>query len=331
MPDDVERVPLEADPRWSRDRHFDASRHDRWSGAVLLADEIRYYCTQVPQANQMIDPFKDGQLRPASYQLRLGKEAHIGGEVVELGDEPIQLKPHQVAVVSTEETLNIPRFLIGRWNLRVSNIYDGLLWTGGAQVDPGWTGKLYCPVYNLSENKRVFLKRLAPFFTIDFVRTTALTPIYRSLPDEGLSKVWFKPEKHTLEDHDKNRLHSAPYEILGRLDRIESDVAESRRQIQGAQDEMREFRSTSLTLLGVLLTAVGAVVAGLAVMATFSVSALANQSATTLFTLALAVSNLLLSGGALLWIAKTNDRVMRLERRQLTSVATQDRDQAQHQ
>ena len=44
---------------------------------VLLADEIKKRCESnaVPP---MIDPFSASQLRPASYQLTLGHEIHLG-------------------------------------------------------------------------------------------------------------------------------------------------------------------------------------------------------------------------------------------------------------
>ena len=47
----------------------------------------------------------------------------------------------------------MPRFLIGRWNIRVTVAYKGLLWVGGPQVDPGWVGHLFCPIYNLSDQE----------------------------------------------------------------------------------------------------------------------------------------------------------------------------------
>ena len=116
---------------------------------VLLADEIQALCKG---SDPMITPFFASQLRPASYQLTLGREAHVGGKNKRIDiDKKIVLEPHQVAVVSTFETIKIPRNMIARWSLRVTNIYEGLLWTGGPQVDPGWEGYLFCPIYNLAE------------------------------------------------------------------------------------------------------------------------------------------------------------------------------------
>ncbi len=142
---------------------------------VLLADEIDRLCAVEDKSKAMIDPYCPSRLRPASYQLTLGDEANVGGEYKRVDhSEGIVLEPHQVAVVCTRETLRIPRDLIARWSLRVTNIYEGLLWTGGPQVDPGWEGQLFCPIYNLAE-RTVILKYGDPLFTIDFVRTTGIT------------------------------------------------------------------------------------------------------------------------------------------------------------
>ena len=221
-------------------------------GAVLLADEIKFFCTSpdISPSQRMIDPFEPAQLRPSSYQLALGRELHLGGQPQILRDAaPLVLEPHQVAVVTTREILRIPRFLVARWSLRVQKIYEGLLWTGGPQVDPGWVGQLLCPIYNLSE-RDVELLLDDGFFTIDFIRTTPLTSEYMNLAkDPEYRRTWFVPVRSTLSDHDSNRLHSAPYEKLRDL---------------GDLTRFREFATGAITVMFVLL---GIMVAGLGVVA----------------------------------------------------------------
>ena len=188
---------------------------------VLLADEINRLCED--KSAPLIDPFSPSQLRPASYQLTLGDEANVGGEhkLVDSANG-IVLDPHQVAVVKTRETLKIPRDLIARWSLRVTNIYEGLLWTGGPQVDPGWEGPLFCPIYNLAE-RTIVLKCGDPLFTIDFVRTTGVSPELEELKRKpGYSEVWFAPKRGTLQQHDRHRLRSAPYQALKELKELSS-------------------------------------------------------------------------------------------------------------
>ena len=219
---------------------------------VLLADEINKLCDGSNGRPQMIEPYSPHQLRPASYQLTLGREAHVGGKQ-QRTDQPggITLEPHQVAVVSTRETLCIPRDVIARWSLRVTNIYEGLLWTGGPQVDPGWEGPLFCPIYNLAE-RTIVLKYKDPLFTMDFVRTTShITPELEKLKNDPKKypKVWFTTQRKTLAEHDSNRLHSAPYESLREL------------------KELQRFREFGYSAIGVTFAVLAIMVAALAVVA----------------------------------------------------------------
>ena len=99
----------------------------------------------------------------------------VGGKPCRLSDywpnNSLRIPAFEVAVVKTAETLNLPRFLIGRWNIRVAWAYKGLVWVGGPQVDPGYMGNLFCPIYNLSD-KEVRIKKGEPIAVIDFVKTT---------------------------------------------------------------------------------------------------------------------------------------------------------------
>ena len=216
---------------------------------VLLADEIRRLC-ECTHPPPIIEPFSPSRLRPASYQLTLGDEANVGGEHNRLdASDGILLEPHQVAVVCTRETLRIPRDLIARWSLRVTNIYEGMLWTGGPQVDPGWEGQLFCPIYNLSE-RTIVLRYGDPLFTIDFVRTTGVGPDLEDLRnDPRYPEVWFKPRRRTLEEHDRHRLRSAPYEALREL------------------RELRNFRNVGYVAISLMILVLTFMVAALAVVA----------------------------------------------------------------
>jgi len=189
-------------------------------GSVLLSKEIKYYCTQVSSNEQkLIHPFNPDNLRPANYDLSLGEECQIGGKPIILSDDTsfLIIPAHQVAVVSTLEKINMPRFLIARWNLRVKLVYEGLLWVGGPQVDPGYQGKLYCPLYNLS-NRAVMLRYKDPIFTIDFVRTTPFN-------DNDEEYLKFKPSrKSTLFAHDVYRLTSGPFQAFNEVQEIKGRV-----------------------------------------------------------------------------------------------------------
>jgi deoxycytidine triphosphate deaminase len=231
-------APLERDARddvWAQ-----------WPGAVLLDDEITYYCTQATPP--LIAPFDRRQLKPARYQLRLGGQARINGENRAITpQQPLVIKPHQVAVVQTLERLNIPRFLIGRWNLRVNMVYRGLLWVGALQVDPGWIGYLPCPLYNMSD-KEVELLYGEEVFTIDFVRTTRFIP--------NVSKPYrmkFDPNPE-IAIFDSHRLKSGPYETLAKVDALTETVTEIRKYVD-------TFITFMIAALGIIVAAIGVIAA----------------------------------------------------------------------
>src|SRR5271170_1852916 len=110
------------------------------STGVLLSDEIERYSKDY----RLISPFNLSKLKPAAYELSVGALYSIAGKTHELTDTglpaEIVIPPFEVVIVQTLERLNLPKFLIARWNVRVHWAYKGLLWVGAAQVDPGFKG-----------------------------------------------------------------------------------------------------------------------------------------------------------------------------------------------
>lgn len=234
----------------------DSSSHpDAYRGAVLLSDQIEFYINDYeppllrrPDGSRLEDMELNGDngcLDAASYKLRLGDEAHVGGVRVRISeDDPLVLPPHQVAIVKTYEVINIPPFLVARWNLRVQWVYEGLLWVGGPQVDPGWRGELYCPMYNLAE-REVVIPYMERVFTMDFTRTT---PVHDTDASYGYRTKDHKPaRKKNIQGHDVNRLRSAPFEALGRLATLDTRV--------------NSFISLTFLVLAVMIAAIGVVAA----------------------------------------------------------------------
>jgi hypothetical protein len=89
-----------------------------WQGSVLLKDEIKRYCkNQI----KLITPFDEKELQPAGYRLHLGSECRVNGEDIKLSDRKkiLRIPRHSIAIIRTLEKVNIPGFLIGRWNLKV--------------------------------------------------------------------------------------------------------------------------------------------------------------------------------------------------------------------
>jgi len=200
------------DRQLKEDPRYEEGGPRTWYGSVLLRDEIRYYV----ENHELIDKdsFSEDNLKPASYNLTLGTDCRLGGKpkILTKDNKYLQIPPYEVAVVSTQERLKLPLFLIGRWNIRVTCAYEGLLWVGGPQVDPGYEGHLYAPIYNLS-NRTVILEWHKPFATIDFVRTTPFT--------KGSGPPFKRTRDDTLAAHDVHQLSSGIFEAWRTVAKIE--------------------------------------------------------------------------------------------------------------
>jgi deoxycytidine triphosphate deaminase len=220
---------------------------DGWKPGVLLADLI---CRAVDEFD-LIRPFNSSKekLRPAGYELSVGEYYSIGGEIKKLADElgknEIVVKPFEVVVIQTLERVNVPEFMIARWNVKVGRAYEGFLWVGAAQVDPGFKGYLCCPIYNLSDRERR-IKLGESIALIDFVVTTppSTKSRYYSVDFTERTRILF-------EDYKPNELKSAL-------------ITHAQKRLDDFQKDISELRSTVFNSLGILLAAIGALVTALA-------------------------------------------------------------------
>ncbi|MCU4799773.1 hypothetical protein OB920_05260 [Halobacteria archaeon HArc-gm2] len=233
------------------------------NGGVLLKDQIYYYSKE----HSLIKPFKEKNLKPASYSLRIGDQYSVEGESNRLVEnESFEIPPFQVAVIKTKERLNMPHFLIGRWNIRVAHAYDGLLWVGGPQVDPGYSGYLFCPIYNLSDDP-VKLSEGDRLARIDFVKTTEwVEDGYPQKttdwePDEG-EEEYAKPMKYEMkkdqivfQDYDPEELKSALFsEVKGEIEEIEGEVDRLGRVVRLSFGAIATILAVLFTTLSLLFT-----------------------------------------------------------------------------
>ena len=137
---------------------------------LLLSNEIEGFC----EVGLLIENHKSEMIRPASYTLTIGPDyVDSEGKIRKMGDEKtyFYMEPNSIVYVSSAETLNLPFYIVARFNLRVKWVYKGILLGTGPQVDPGFKGNLSCPLFNLT-NRAVRIKLGEMFATIDFERTS---------------------------------------------------------------------------------------------------------------------------------------------------------------
>lgn len=145
------------------------------SSGILLSDRIKFYVDAV----QLVEPFYENNLCPASYDLTLGSECSSAEHTEETGQSKRTLKPgenliippNSIVFVSSAETLNLPFYLTARFNLKLRLLHEGLLVGTGPQIDPGYLGRLSCPLHNISSGK-ISLTCGESFAVIEFQKTT---------------------------------------------------------------------------------------------------------------------------------------------------------------
>ena len=126
--------------------------------SILCDHEIERLCKE----RAMMLPYRSEQLNPASYDVRLGKELMIESVVSpELVRTPIAgftaenpwlLRPGQFCLGCTEEILNIPDTICGRFALKSSRGREGYSHALSAFIDPGFYGsRLTLELHNLRQ------------------------------------------------------------------------------------------------------------------------------------------------------------------------------------
>lgn len=136
---------------------------------MLTSEYIAFYDRAV---GGMIYPFNRNLLKPASYELTLGWRCVVEQRDVRLSEkEPwLEIPPNTIAFVSMQQVLRLPHYIVGRFDLAIDFIYEGLLLGTGPQVDPGFRGALGCPLHNISDDP-IYMRLGQPFAKIDFVKT----------------------------------------------------------------------------------------------------------------------------------------------------------------
>ncbi len=217
---------------------------------VLLSDEIEFFSNN----HNLIDYFDPSHLKPAGYELTIGDEWYLGGKYYRFQDDDpkankIEIPPFEVAVIKTAEIVVLPRFLIARWNLRVRYAYEGLLWLGGPQVDPGFKGHLFCPIYNLSDTP-VTLHVGDEIALMDFVKTTEFNM-------KTCVKYRDPPSRLIIQDYEVEELRSALFTKAGlRIDEIEDRIHGYSDTLHTVENRFLTFTTITFAVLAILISVI---------------------------------------------------------------------------
>jgi deoxycytidine triphosphate deaminase len=121
------------------------------------------FCDYVAETG-MLWPFNADvkDVKIASYDFRLLGRAIYWDENRKRIETTIEqeqtfvLQPNSIAFVTLEPYLQLPDYIALRFNLRIMNVYRGLLLGTGPIIDPGYQGRLSIPLHNLTTNAYTF-------------------------------------------------------------------------------------------------------------------------------------------------------------------------------
>lgn len=145
-------------------------------GGVVTKD----YLKPLMRAGVLLTGADTSNIQSASYDLRVGAEVLCQGNSIELSSSNprFEIPPYSYAIVSALEYASLPPCVIGRFDLKVSFFFEGVILSNGPQVDPGYKGALFCMLYNGSGQPKL-LTLGKHFATIDFTTTTSVTEGYK--------------------------------------------------------------------------------------------------------------------------------------------------------
>lgn len=211
-------------------------------GGVLNAASI----SKLLAAGSLLDQADPTRVEPASYDLRISDQYWCQGRYHTLSDEnPVAtIPPYSFALVKAKEEARLPSFIVGTFDIRVSLFFQGVVLSNGPQVDPGYSGALFCMLHNASGSE-VGINRGDHFATIQFQTMATNSVAYSSQ---------YQNKKGFTDFLDGSSSKKPGGQIFEHVNSISQKLA----------DDFRELRNLHYTISGVALAAI-AVAGGIGV------------------------------------------------------------------
>jgi deoxycytidine triphosphate deaminase len=239
--------------------------------ALLNSADIHSYVN----ATGMIHPFEEKALKSASYAAKIAGECRYWDEknkkfetvLLEIKGDKLILKPNSIAFVGIDPTFRLPDYIALRFNLKISNVYRGLLLGTGPLIDPGFEGKISIPLHNLTSNEYVFSYGESLIW-IEFTKTSPIPKAKKisASEEEELKKLRcyeFTPfpadkKEKELDYYLTKALEKTSYTEI--VSSIPSAMLEAKKSAETARKNVQVIRNLgALAALGVVI-GVGALV-----------------------------------------------------------------------
>lgn len=144
---------------------------------------VDYHIQNLAIEAGMIKPFRQDQLNPASYDVRLGDEILIEGRVegpmdmrqrwrrISIKDTVYTMDPGEFVLAATEEIISLPNHVEGIFQLKSSRGREGYEHALAGYIDPGFTGRVTLELSNLNRYHSLDLKAGMLIGQIRFAQT----------------------------------------------------------------------------------------------------------------------------------------------------------------
>ncbi|MCC5611622.1 hypothetical protein LC612_34045 [Nostoc sp. CHAB 5834] len=222
---------------WSRQKIKERHADDQlfWMPPVLPKPAVP---PETAPAEELPFVLDEGQLKAASYNLKMGSEVYVT-PVSESDAKSVQmLTPGQAFVIPagqfafllTHEAVKVPPDAIALVALRAIELkFKGMINVSGFHIDPGYNGRLIFAVYNASPGSihlregqvlfEIFFADLDRETDLDYTKSGSNTPMLRIEPRFIQS---FAGEFQTLKGLDA-KIDDVESELDGRIHTIEKE------------------------------------------------------------------------------------------------------------
>lgn len=199
----------------------------------------------------LINPFEEGQVQAASYDLRVGEQGATTStrKLVNLREVGyLALEPGDFGVVTVLEEIRMGPQYAGCFGLRSKYARKGLIATTGPQIDPGYHGRLIIGITNLTP-KRVSLPYKDDFVSIEFHRleeasSKPYSGPYQDKLELGPEEIEFITETESM----------ALSEVLTTLRSLSQNVATLASEVKTLQWAGPVIVGIGIAIIGVIVT-----------------------------------------------------------------------------
>ena len=222
----------------------------------MLLSDIQIH-EAVTNGDIQIDPFEETQIQPATYDLRVGDQGATTSskEVVDIKKRGyLSLEPGDFGVITILEEIRLGLQYAGRFGLKSKYSRKGLIATTGLQIDPGYHGRLFIGITNLTP-RFITLPYGDEFLSVEFHKLDE--PASKPYDGPYQDRVNLGPEEIRFITESESMSLS---EVLTTLRCLSDNVGELSKDLLVLTTEFRKYKWVVPLIVAIGITVIGIIV-----------------------------------------------------------------------